>query len=85
MVGAFFEEKTMILPEKRLHEDNHDADSAFDDTCRFIIMLGKAAHRYGVTTYRLESLLCQVSTALGMKGQFAVTPMSISFHFWGPP
>jgi uncharacterized membrane protein YjjP (DUF1212 family) len=64
-----------------LNSDSHIGDQTFDEICCFIIKLGEAAHRYGVTTYRLESFLSQVSTALGIQGQFAVTPMSISFNF----
>ena len=40
-----------------MSSDSHIGDQTFDEACRFIIKLGKAAHGYGPTAARLEAYL----------------------------
>ena len=62
-----------------------NADSAephaFDESCRLIIELGTVAHGYGVSSIRLEAYLTRVTRALGLQGEFIVTPSDINFIF----
>ena len=57
------------------------AEEKFDDVCRFIIRLGKAAHVYGSPAIRLESYLNRVTKVFGLEGQFHATPISMVFAF----
>lgn len=57
-------------------------ERAFDDACHFVIALDTEAHGYGVSSYRLESYLSRVTQALGLHGEFMVTPSYINFIFW---
>jgi uncharacterized membrane protein YjjP (DUF1212 family) len=54
---------------------------AFDESCRLIIELGTVAHGYGVSSIRLEAYLTRVTRALGLYGEFIVTPSDINFIF----
>lgn len=56
--------------------------NSFDEVCSFVIELGTVAHGYGVSSYRLESYLDRVIRALGLRGEFMVTPTYINFIFW---
>jgi uncharacterized membrane protein YjjP (DUF1212 family) len=56
-------------------------EEKFDDICRFIIRLGKAAHGYGSPAIRLESYLNRVTTTFGLEGQFHATPINMIFAF----
>jgi uncharacterized membrane protein YjjP (DUF1212 family) len=47
----------------------------------FVLRLGRALHMYGYTANGLEDVLEQVSTRLGLKGQFFASPTSISAAF----
>ncbi|MDX2442192.1 MAG: threonine/serine exporter family protein [Bacteroidales bacterium] len=54
---------------------------SFDDKCRFIIELGKAAHSYVSPAIRLESYLNRVTAAFGLEGEFHSTPTNMIFAF----
>jgi len=49
----------------------------FDTTCDFIVELGAMALGYGVSSFRLESHLNRATAALGLRGDFVVTPEKI--------
>ncbi len=53
----------------------------FDNVCRFIIKLGKAAHEYGSPAIRLENYLKRVSETFGLMGEFQSTPTNMIFTF----
>jgi uncharacterized membrane protein YjjP (DUF1212 family) len=57
---------------------------ADDPRLAFIMTLGRALHRYGVPAHRLEEALEQVSSRVGLQGQFFSTPTSIMAGFGGP-
>ena len=60
---------------------NTGSREPFDDVCRFLIKLGKAAHDYGSTSGRLEIYLSRLTAALGYSGAFRVTPTEMTFAF----
>src|ERR1700754_1613918 len=47
----------------------------------FVLRLARALHMYGYTANGLEDVLVQVSSRLGLTGQFFATPTSISAAF----
>lgn len=49
---------------------------------QFIIQLGKALHRYGVPSYKIESFLNKVSERQGITGTFMDLPTSINYIFY---
>lgn len=49
---------------------------------KFIIRLGKALHRYGVQSYKIESYLQQVAERKCMKGSFMDNPTWINYVFY---
>ena len=55
------------------------AEEKFDEVCRFIIKLGKAAHKYGSPAIRLESYLDRVTKVFGLVGEFHSTPINMIF------
>lgn len=57
------------------------AEEKFDDICRFIIKLGKAAHGYGSPAIRLESYLTRLTQTFGLVGEFHSTPNDMTFAF----
>lgn len=57
-------------------------DKDYKQTCQFIDELGNAAHQYGASSFRLESLLCRVTAALGLHGNFLVTPGVVDSVLW---
>jgi len=57
-------------------------DQAFDGTCNFIDKLAMAAHHYGASSFRLESYLSRVTAALGLHGDFLVTPGVVDTVLW---
>jgi imidazolonepropionase-like amidohydrolase len=61
---------TAMESQDGLHE------SAFDQACRFIISVGKAAHSYGSTTSQIETYLAHLVAALGYEGTLRATPTS---------
>jgi uncharacterized membrane protein YjjP (DUF1212 family) len=48
----------------------------------FIIQLGKALHRYGIPSYKIEAYLSKVSKNIGIKGTFMDTPTWINYVFY---
>jgi uncharacterized membrane protein YjjP (DUF1212 family) len=66
---------------KTLPPENKTNDPAFDEACKFIVKLGKAAHGYGPNAIRLESYLSRLTTALGYRGFFRSTPTEMTFAF----
>jgi uncharacterized membrane protein YjjP (DUF1212 family) len=57
-------------------------DLEFNKTCDFIVKLGATALGYGVSSFRLESHLNRVTAALGLRGDFLVTPKKIESVLW---
>ncbi|WP_206484540.1 threonine/serine exporter family protein [Thalassotalea sp. G2M2-11] len=55
----------------------------FIEKRRFIIRLGKALHKFGTPSYRLEAHLQTVATFLGLQASFIVTPTSLTFILSG--
>ena len=53
----------------------------FDEACRFMIAVGKAAHSYGSTTGQIESFLSRLIGVLGYHGTFRATVTEIFFAF----
>lgn len=53
------------------------------DAVGFILRLGRALHSYGYAAHRLEDVMDQASSRLGLSGQFFTTPTSI-FAAFGP-
>ena len=51
---------------------------------RFIIELGKTMHEYGALSHQLENRLAEVTALLGLHGEFALAPTSMSFVFRAP-
>ncbi|APD07443.1 hypothetical protein UJ101_01936 [Flavobacteriaceae bacterium UJ101] len=49
---------------------------------QFIIQLGKALHRYGVPSYKIESFLKKVSERQEITGTFMDLPTSINYIFY---
>lgn len=56
-------------------------EQAFDEACRFMIAVGKAAHNYGSTTMQIESFLSRLAVVLGYQGTFRATPSEILLAF----
>lgn len=46
---------------------------------RFIIKLGKALHKYGTPSYRLEAHLQSIATFLELQACFIITPTALTF------
>ena len=69
-----------------MHSQNRPSeqmsDQTFNDTCDFIVKLGATALGYGVSSFRLESHLNRVTAALGLRGDFLVTPEKIDSVLW---
>jgi uncharacterized membrane protein YjjP (DUF1212 family) len=49
---------------------------------KFIVKLGKMLHKYGTPAYRLEAHLHELTTHLGLKGSFIISPTSMTFVLW---
>jgi uncharacterized membrane protein YjjP (DUF1212 family) len=58
----------------------HSAD--FTHKRKFIVKLGKMLHKYGTPAYRLEAHLHELTTHLGLKGSFIISPTSMTFVLW---
>ncbi len=54
----------------------------FRQRTRFILKLGRALHECGVTSERIERHLANVTTMLGLKGSFLVSPTTFTCAFW---
>ena len=54
-----------------------------DDARRFVVEVGKSAHRYGSSGSRIDSYLAHLSSALGDEGTFRSTPSEILYAFRG--
>lgn len=57
------------------------AASSTSDSIGFILRLGRALHRYGYASDRLEELLAQAAERLQLHGQFFAAPTSIYCGF----
>ncbi|HKV39947.1 MAG TPA: threonine/serine exporter family protein [Blastocatellia bacterium] len=74
--------------------DSFDGDSSSSQTycppggdslaVAFAIKLFRALHEYGTPTYRLEQLMRQVSSRLGLRGEFFSLPTGIFLSFGAP-
>lgn len=58
---------------------NNGSKVSFDDAWHFIVKVGVAAHKYGATSGRLESLLTSLSKKMGYQGVFKSTPVELTF------
>ena len=54
-----------------------------DDSTAFVLRLGRALHALGYSSHRIEELLADTTSRLGLEGQFFTTPTSI-FAAFGP-
>ena len=54
----------------------------FNHKRKFIVKLGKMLHKYGTPAYRLEAHLTELTTHLGLKGSFIISPTSMTFVLW---
>ena len=50
--------------------------------CHALVKLGKMLHKYGTPAYRLEAHLAELTTHLGLKGSFIISPTSMTFVLW---
>jgi uncharacterized membrane protein YjjP (DUF1212 family) len=57
-------------------------DVEFNKSCDLIVNVGAAALEYGVSSFRLESHLNRMTAALGLRGDFVVTPEKIESVLW---
>lgn len=57
-------------------------ETSFEEKRRFTIKLGAALHRFGTPAFRLERHLHNLCDALEIKGEFLVTPTSLTFVFF---
>lgn len=58
-------------------------DDADTEVVAFVVRVGRALHRYGAPSHRLEDALSFLSGRLGLAGQFFATPTSV-FAAFGP-
>ncbi len=49
---------------------------------RFIIQLGRALHRYGIPSYRIQEFLKEVATEQKISGDFMDTPTWVNYVFY---
>lgn len=52
------------------------------DKYKFIVLLGKALHTYGVPSYKSQIYLTEISEKKGIKGSFMDTPTWINYVFY---
>ena len=57
-------------------------DNEFNKTCDFIVKLGTTALEFGISSFRLQSHLNHATTALGLRGDFLVTPEKVTSVLW---
>lgn len=57
------------------------SDSAYKDSCDFIVKLGKAAYTYGSTPAQLESYLSRLTAAFGYMGSFRISSTAMLCAF----
>ncbi len=60
-----------------LHTLPNTAGDSADPTVAFITRFGRALHRYGLASNRIEDALTAVASRLGSSGQFFATPTAI--------
>ena len=54
----------------------------FNNKRKFVVKLGKMLHKYDTPAYRLEAHLTELTTHLGLKGSFIISPTSMTFVLW---
>src|SRR5690606_18697188 len=54
----------------------------FNHKRKFVVKLGKMLHKYGTPAYRLEAHLTELTSHLGLKGSFIISPTSMTFVLW---
>jgi len=61
-------------------------EAEFEQASQFVIELAMVAYRYGVSTYRLQNYLAQLSpsTLGGLRGEVSVAPPFLNLSFWRP-
>ena len=57
-------------------------DNEFNKTCDFIVKLGTTELGFGVSSFRLQSHLNHATAALGLRGDFLVTPEKVASVLW---
>ena len=55
---------------------------ATPDKYKFIILLGKALHIYGVPSYKIQNYLTEIALQKGIKGNFMDSPTWINYVFY---
>jgi len=65
------------MKNKILHKYDFSAQNATDPSFSFVEKLGRALHRYGLPSHRIEDALVAVAERLGLQGQFFATPTAI--------
>ncbi len=48
---------------------------------RFIVLLGRALHKYGVPSYKIQSYLEQIAKKKNIEGSFSDLPTWIHYNF----
>ena len=61
-----------------------DARDRLDARIRFLTMLGRALHSYGIPSHRLESALANAAARLGIRAEFLSTPTSLTAAYGEP-
>ncbi|WP_273022125.1 threonine/serine exporter family protein, partial [Rheinheimera sp.] len=54
----------------------------FTQKRKFIVKIGKMLHKYGTPAYRLEAHLAELTSHLGLKGSYIISPTSMTFVLW---
>lgn len=58
--------------------------ASIEEVARFVVRAALMAHQYGTPSYALESLLPNLTEALGYRGAFMAQPRNLAFTFWDP-
>jgi uncharacterized membrane protein YjjP (DUF1212 family) len=65
------------MKNKILYTQDFSAQNAKDPSFSFVEKLGRALHRYGLPSHRLEEALVAVAERLDLHGEFFATPTAI--------
>lgn len=69
---------TVIIMRNPILKTNQTASKdATDPSVAFVVRFGRALHRYGLASNRIEDALTAVASRLGSTGQFFATPTAI--------
>lgn len=76
-IRALLPLRAPVAPPSALPESAHDdlgTTPAPEDASRFFLLLAEALHVFGMGAHNLERVLYRVAKALGIEGEFLVTP-----------